>query len=207
MNPARLLETRWSLRLQSAAVAALFSYFVYLDAHRFVLTYFPFFAFRAAFLVSIAVLYLHRTLVPADIRSSMLGRSVALVHSLFPVFISFNVAGKVGAAVITGVVAGMTISALALVDLWDSFSIAPANRGVKTGGMYRIVRHPMYLGYIISLWSVALAQATVWNVVICVVFLLLTLFRIALEERVLCQDEAYRDYRRRVRFRLLPLIL
>jgi protein-S-isoprenylcysteine O-methyltransferase Ste14 len=207
MNIPQVLESRWSHRMQSAAVSILFGCFVFLDARRFALTHFPFFAFRAAFMASIAILYVHRTIFPSAVRSTLLGRCVALVHALFPVFISFNVNGKVGILAVIGIVSGMAISALALVDLWESFGLAPANRGVKTDGMYRFVRHPMYLGYLISVWSVGMSQASIWNVVICIVFLALTLWRIELEEEVLRQDETFKNYQKRVRYRLLPFIL
>ena len=34
--------------------------------------------------------------------------------------------------------------------LWRSFGVVPANRGIKTGGLYRFVRHPIYAGYAIT---------------------------------------------------------
>src|SRR6516165_3592696 len=45
---------------------------------------------------------------------------------------------------------GMIIQISAKTVLWRSYGIVPANRGVKTGGPYRFVRHPMYAGYTLT---------------------------------------------------------
>jgi protein-S-isoprenylcysteine O-methyltransferase Ste14 len=47
-------------------------------------------------------------------------------------------------------IVGFTISTLALFDLGSSFGVSPANRAVVRDGLYRYLRHPMYLGYAIS---------------------------------------------------------
>lgn len=47
-------------------------------------------------------------------------------------------------------IAGFTLSTLALFDLGKSFGISPANRGVVHTGVYRYLKHPMYVGYVIS---------------------------------------------------------
>ena len=48
------------------------------------------------------------------------------------------------------VIAGFSISTLAVFDLGSSFGVSPANRGIVRSGIYRYVRHPMYSGYAIS---------------------------------------------------------
>jgi len=35
-------------------------------------------------------------------------------------------------------------------SLWRSFGLVPANRGVRTHGLYRVVRHPIYAGYTLT---------------------------------------------------------
>lgn len=45
---------------------------------------------------------------------------------------------------------GFSISTLALLDLGQSFGVSPANRGIVRTGLYRYLKHPMYLGYVIS---------------------------------------------------------
>lgn len=44
-------------------------------------------------------------------------------------------------------VAGFALSTLALLDLGESFGVAPANRGRVQDGVYGYLAHPMYVGY------------------------------------------------------------
>jgi protein-S-isoprenylcysteine O-methyltransferase Ste14 len=88
--------------------------------------------------------------------------------------------------------------------LWRSFGLAAANRGVRAGGPYRLVRHPMYLGYFITELGFLLGNPDVSNIAICVVTWTAQLLRIREEEKFLLSDENYRDLVQRVPFRLLP---
>jgi protein-S-isoprenylcysteine O-methyltransferase Ste14 len=76
---------------------------------------------------------------------------------------------------------------------------------VASGGPYRYVRHPGYTGYIASFVGMALALGSLWALVPVGLVAGLFVARTALEDRTL-QDElpGYRDYARRVRYRLLP---
>ncbi|WP_428633738.1 methyltransferase family protein, partial [Sedimenticola sp.] len=76
---------------------------------------------------------------------------------------------------------------------------------VCDSGPYRFVRHPGYTGSILPLFGTVLALSSVWTVIPAVVASIITVIRTALEDRTL-QDElpGYRDYVRRVRFRLFP---
>jgi len=76
---------------------------------------------------------------------------------------------------------------------------------VCDSGPYRIVRHPGYAGNILSLLGIVLALGSVWTLIPAMVALIITVIRTALEDRTL-QDElpGYRDYARRVHYRLIP---
>ena len=50
-------------------------------------------------------------------------------------------------------------------SLGRSFGLIPANRGVVSTGVYRFVRHPIYLGYLITHVGFVVANPTMWNVV------------------------------------------
>jgi protein-S-isoprenylcysteine O-methyltransferase Ste14 len=76
---------------------------------------------------------------------------------------------------------------------------------VATSGPYRYVRHPGYTGYIVSFLGMALALGSLWAIIPAGLIACLLVVRTALEDRTL-QDElsGYKDYARRVRYRLLP---
>ncbi len=99
---------------------------------------------------------------------------------------------------------GMVTQVAAKLSLRRSFGLVAANRGVKTGGAYRYVRHPMYLGYMISHVGFVLLSPTLWNVAVYAVGWTCLVLRVAFEERLLSQDAAYQDFMKRVRFRLIP---
>lgn len=99
---------------------------------------------------------------------------------------------------------GLSVQIAAKLSLWRSFGIVPANHGVKTGGLYRIVRHPMYVGYAITHIGFILGFPLLHNVVLYLVTFALQIARLLREEAILRQDPAYRSYAARVRFRLVP---
>ncbi|MFC5989878.1 methyltransferase family protein [Limoniibacter endophyticus] len=106
--------------------------------------------------------------------------------------------------------AGFIGSCGILVQLWAkftlrrSFGIVAANRGVKTHGPYRFVRHPMYAGYMVTQIAFLATHYTAYNVTIYVFLWALQIGRILAEERILFQDPAYQEMAIRVRHRLLP---
>ncbi len=102
------------------------------------------------------------------------------------------------------ILSGMLLSTAAKLALGRSFGLVAANRGVKVGGPYRLIRHPMYAGYTISeigFWIVcpSLANALVYSVAFAA-----QVARVLREERILSQDEDYRNFSARVRYRLVP---
>lgn len=100
--------------------------------------------------------------------------------------------------------AGFVVHVSAKLELRRSFGVVAANRGVKAGGPYRLVRHPMYLGYVISQAGLLLAGPTVANVAIICLLWGLYVWRIIAEERVLARDPAYAALCATTRWRLLP---
>ena len=78
---------------------------------------------------------------------------------------------------------------------------------VCDSGPYRLVRHPGYAGNIPPLLGIVLALGSVWALIPAVVTLIITVVRTALEDRTLQEElPGYRDYARRVRYRLIPAI-
>jgi len=101
---------------------------------------------------------------------------------------------------------GVLVQVIALCSLNRSFGIVAASRIIKTRGLYRVVRHPMYASYIFSFTGYLFYNFSLFNF-LCVLFALIFMyFRIAEEERLLLKDESYQHYAQTVRYRLIPLV-
>ena len=100
--------------------------------------------------------------------------------------------------------AGLLVVVLGKVSIGRSFGLAPANRGIVSAGLYRFVRHPIYLGYLTTHTGFALANPSAWNFMVLAAADIALLFRAVREERTLTLDEAYRSYAARVRWRIMP---
>lgn len=99
---------------------------------------------------------------------------------------------------------GTAISLYAKLSLRRSFGLIPANRGVKVGGAYRFVRHPMYSGYVMNHIGLLLVYFSAWNVCVYLVTWTLLYLRAVEEEKFLMQDPEYADYASKVKARMIP---
>jgi len=99
---------------------------------------------------------------------------------------------------------GVAIILLSLSTLGRSFGLIPANRGVKTHGMYLYVRHPLYAGELLFYLGFLIGNFTPLNAVVVVCVLLGLNLRAGAEERLLKKDKTYEEYMGRVRFRFFP---
>lgn len=99
---------------------------------------------------------------------------------------------------------GFAIHFGAKLSLWRSFGVVPADRGIKTRGLYAVVRHPMYFGYVISHLGFFLAAPSYWNAVVYLCAWSLFVARILAEEKILSTNSEYRAYQKKVRYRLMP---
>jgi protein-S-isoprenylcysteine O-methyltransferase Ste14 len=88
--------------------------------------------------------------------------------------------------------------------LGRSFGIVAANRGVVVEGPYRLVRHPIYLGYLVTHAGFLLSNGSLRNLGIYAAAYFFQAARIFAEERLLLGDEKYREYATSVRYRLVP---
>jgi protein-S-isoprenylcysteine O-methyltransferase Ste14 len=88
--------------------------------------------------------------------------------------------------------------------LGRSFGIVAANRGVVVKGPYRFVRHPIYLGYLITHAGFILSNWSLWNLSVYAAAYVFQVARIFAEERILMSDGKYSEYLRSVRFRMIP---
>ena len=134
-------------------------------------------------LLAITATYAPLLIQPAD--------TPAALHLLVPLGVSLAVVGNV-------------VQIAAKMFLRRSFGIAPANRGIKTDGMYRIVRHPMYAGYLLVHVGILMLMPTMLNLVIYAIGWWAQILRLLAEERLLSEDPAYQALMEQTRWRLIP---
>lgn len=81
------------------------------------------------------------------------------------------------------------------------------NQKVVDTGLYGIVRHPMYLATIFLYLSIPLILGSIYSFIIFLPFVLLIIKRIKNEEKVLEEGlEGYSEYKKKVKYRLIPFV-
>lgn len=101
---------------------------------------------------------------------------------------------------------GTAFSVYGIASLNRSIGLLPANRGIRTSGAYRWIRHPLYASYTLSNVGYLVSNPTLTNALICLAALTAQVLRIHQEEQLLLSDPAYVEYAARARWRLLPFI-
>ena len=104
-------------------------------------------------------------------------------------------------------IGGIAWQLFAKISLKRSFGLLPANRGVVSRGAYRVVRHPMYLGYFVTDVGFLLSNFSLMNLSVHIAQVAFQIGRIIREEKMLETDAAYRCYRNSVRYRLVPWVV
>jgi protein-S-isoprenylcysteine O-methyltransferase Ste14 len=108
------------------------------------------------------------------------------------------------AAGLTLVTLAAILSFVSLLAMGRRFGVRPALRGLVTNGPYRLVRHPMYLSYVLADIGYNLQE---WNSVTLLLVLvgwMSLVYRIYAEERILSQHPEWSAYVALVRYRLFP---
>ncbi|MDR3600775.1 MAG: isoprenylcysteine carboxylmethyltransferase family protein [Desulfosporosinus sp.] len=78
---------------------------------------------------------------------------------------------------------------------------------VISTGVYGFVRHPMYLGNLFMLVGAPLMLGSIYGLIIGLIAIFLMAGRIIGEERMLVNElEGYEDYKKKVRYRLIPFV-
>ena len=81
------------------------------------------------------------------------------------------------------------------------------NQKVIDTGLYGIVRHPMYLSTLLLFLSIPLVLGSLFSFLIFMVYPLIIVKRIKNEEKVLEQGlKGYLEYKKKVKYRLIPFI-
>ena len=116
----------------------------------------------------------------------------------FPGYVVWPAAGLVLVAL------AACFSLVSLLTLGRRFALLPALRGLATRGPYRVVRHPIYLAYVIADIGYNLDSGNAGTVLLVLVGWASMIYRIQAEERVLAHDPGWRNYVASVRYRLVP---
>ena len=96
------------------------------------------------------------------------------------------------------------LSAASLITLGRRFGVRPALRSLASKGPYALVRHPMYLSYLLADIGYNLQEWNAGTALMVVTGWTALIYRICAEERILSLDAGWRTYAGRVRYRLLP---
>jgi protein-S-isoprenylcysteine O-methyltransferase Ste14 len=105
------------------------------------------------------------------------------------------------------IVAGLTLATMVVIQ--NSYAAATVKveygQQLASTGLYKLVRHPMYAASVILMVGMPLALGSYWGLLVLILGLLVLVFRIRDEEKLLTQELAgYREYREHVRYRLMP---
>ncbi|MBF0286516.1 MAG: hypothetical protein HQM14_01745 [SAR324 cluster bacterium] len=152
-----------------------------------------------------AVLFLVRK-KPIHYSSSVMGYCVSLASVHYYFLYDFTVSvpsfwGFFGKGV-TGI--GGLLCIASTLSLGRCFGILPIYRGVETRAMYQFIRHPIYLSYLVLDAGILMTYFTFANFLIFLIAVLLFIVRIRYEEDVLQLSDAYWDYKRKVKYKLIP---
>jgi len=114
------------------------------------------------------------------------------------------------------VVSGDVLVAIGFYFIWivyreNTFTAATvevaADQKVVSTGPYAVVRHPMYASAMLYILGTPLALRSSWGLVPVGALLIVLIWRLLDEERLLAEElPGYTEYQRRVRFRLVPFV-
>ncbi len=147
---------------------------------------------------------------PPDVQDrSLLSSTAVIVSYAYPyaqmVYLDWvpgNPAWPSGGLVL--VMLGAFLSFASLLSLGRRFGVWPASRGLATRGPYRLVRHPMYLAYMLGDIGWNLQEWNFGTAVLVMAGWISLLYRIRAEERILSQDAGWSTYVALTRHRLFP---
>ncbi|OFW11678.1 MAG: hypothetical protein A3H96_03165 [Acidobacteria bacterium RIFCSPLOWO2_02_FULL_67_36] len=101
-------------------------------------------------------------------------------------------------------IAGLAVVIAGKLTLGRSFGLMPANRGIVSSGIYGFVRHPIYMGYLVTHVAFLAANPGLWNIAALLAADAALLSRAVCEEQTLARDLRYRAYQQQVRWRVCP---
>jgi protein-S-isoprenylcysteine O-methyltransferase Ste14 len=131
-------------------------------------------------------------------KSDRIGLYLGLIAALLPIA---GYPDEISMPLLIVGLVGYSLLLWALVVLWGSFGIAPADRGLVTRLPYNLIRHPMYLGELILRLALVAAAGTLWGYSMLLALTIIQILRIMREESVI---SGYEVYKNNTRWRLIP---
>ena len=154
-------------------------------------------------LIVVLMIFRRRTDI---VNRSVAARTGALVSMVCPPLLRVGHGPGLAPDAVTASVlgVGLLIVIVGKVTIGRSFGIVAANRGVVASGPYLVVRHPIYLGYLLCYLAFCIANPTAMNLALVLMTDASLVVRALIEERTLVNDERYRTYCSRVAWHFLP---
>jgi protein-S-isoprenylcysteine O-methyltransferase Ste14 len=201
---AKIIESKRFNVYSGALLATLYGFFAYAQFSKFQETYEWTLLLVITSETLAAVFFICRS-HPETVSSTPSDWLVAMIGTFAPLFFRPAEWGIFPMAS-TLIAVGTLLQIISLISLNRSFAIVAAKREIKTGWMYRIVRHPLYASYSLLFGGYVLVHTTLLNLLVYTVMVIFLCIRIIREERHLAQDPAYRTYMVDVRYRLIPFV-
>jgi protein-S-isoprenylcysteine O-methyltransferase Ste14 len=133
--------------------------------------------------------------------SAFVGTFLITAVTLFPRN-ELSLVAELGSAVL--ITTGDAFAVIALTQLRRSFSIMPEARELVTSGLYRFVRHPLYLAEAIATIGTVAQFLSVWTLILLLVQFLFQLRRMKNEETVLTEAFPHFAVYQKKTARLIP---
>lgn len=196
--------------LINIAVASFFAYFIYSKIIRL--------AAGQSMALSIALLFRNTSITlvflfrhPSKLTSRNVGDWILAIGGTFITYLYTGRATPIHPSIVpiayVILILLAFLSTFCIINLGRSFGIVPANRGVKTRFLYRIVRHPLYSLYMIYDLAFISVAFSLSNCCVGILHALFSYLRAKREENILIQDRAYSEYASKTRYMFLPGIL